>query len=188
MIASARTNFPLVRFEVADATTLPFTSEFDAVMSNAAMHWIRDQRAAIASIARALKCGGRFVLEMGGYRNLRQTMAAWCEALRSLDVKDAKRRIPWFFPAIGEYAPLLESAGLEVEFAVHIDRPTKLDHGYAGFAKWIAMFGGFALSAVLEGQRAELTRRWEERARASLFRDGNWLVDYKRLRMVAEKS
>ncbi len=74
MIATARENFPHLHFEVADATALSFENEFDAVMSNAALHWIRDQRSAIASIARALKPGGRFVFEMGGHRNLRQTM------------------------------------------------------------------------------------------------------------------
>lgn len=188
MIASARKNFPQVRFEVADATALPFISEFDAVMSNAAMHWIRDQRLAVASIARALKAGGRFVFEMGGYRNLQRTLDAACAALASFGVSDPRSLVPWYFPSIGEYAPLLESAGFEVEFAAHIDRPTKLEDGDAGFEKWIAMFGGFALAAVPEEQRAELTERWEDLARPALFRDGAWIVDYKRLRMVAVKS
>ena len=70
MIATSRKNFPHVRFEVADATALTFDSEFDVVVSNAALHWVRDQPAAIASIARALKPGGRLVLEMGGRGNL----------------------------------------------------------------------------------------------------------------------
>jgi SAM-dependent methyltransferase len=188
MIATARENFPQLRFEVADATALPFANEFDAVMSNAALHWIRDQRVAIASVARALKPGGRFVLEMGGHRNLRQTMAAGCEAMLSLGVQNPEGRIPWYFPSIGEYAPRLESAGFEIKFAALIDRPTKLEHGEAGFAHWIEMFGGFALSAVAADQREALSRRWEELARPALFRDGVWIIDHTRLRMVAVKS
>lgn len=188
MIASARANFPQLRFEVADATALPFDGEFDAVLSNAALHWIRDQHAAVASIARALKPGGRFVFEMGGRRNLEKMMQAGCEAMRSLGVPEPESRNPWVFPSIGEYAPLLESEGLEVEFAAHIDRPTKLNNREEGFRAWIDMFGGYALSAVAPVQRAELMRRWEELARPVLFRDGAWVLDHKRLRMLAVKS
>ncbi len=188
MIATARKNFPRMRFEVADATALPFANEFDAVLSNAALHWIRDQSAAIASIARALKPGGRFVFEMGGQRNLRQTMAAGCEAMRALGVHDPESRIPWYFPSIGEYAPQLESQGFEIKLAAHIDRPTRLDNGEAGFAYWIEMFGGFALSAVADKEREELSRRWQEFARPTLWHDGVWILDHTRLRMVAVKS
>jgi trans-aconitate 2-methyltransferase len=187
MIATARKNFPHIRFQVADATALPFAGEFDAAMSNAALHWIRDQPAALASIARGLKPGGRFVFEMGGHRNLRQTMATGCEAMRSFGVQNPESRIPWCFPSIGEYAPLLESEGFEVRFAAHIERPTKLEHGAAGFAHWIEMFGGFALSSVAEDKREGLSRRWEELARPALFREGVWIVDHTRLRMVAVK-
>lgn len=188
MIAAARKNFPQVRFEVADATALPFSNEFDAVVSNAALHWIRDQRAAIASVARALKPGGRFVFEMGGHRNLRQTMATGCEAMRSLGVENPEGRIPWYFPSIGEYAQQLESAGFDIRFAALIDRPTKLEHGEAGFAYWIEMFGGFALSAVPADKREELSRRWKELARPTLCHDGIWVIDHTRLRMIAVKS
>lgn len=188
MIASARKNFPQVRFEIADATALPFTSEFDAVMSNAALHWIRDQRAALACIARSLKPGGRFVFEMGGSRNLQETMQAGCDAMRSFGVSNPESRIPWFFPSIGEYASLLESMGFEVEFAAHIDRPTRLDHGAQGLQLWIEMFGSYALSAVGSDRREDLIRRWEDLARPALFQDGAWVLDYKRLRMLAVRS
>lgn len=188
MIATARKNFPQLRFEVADATALPFSNEFDAVMSNAALHWIRDQSAAIASVARTLKPGGRFVFEMGGHRNLRQTIAAGCDAMRSLGVQNPESRIPWYFPSIGEYAPQLESAGFEIKFAALIDRPTKLEHGEAGFSHWIEMFGAFALSSVAADKRAELSRRWQDSARPTLLRDGVWIIDHTRLRMLAVKS
>ena len=188
MIARARVNFPSVHFAVADATTLPYLREFDAVFSNAALHWVRDQRRALVSVARALKPGGRFVFEMGGHGNLRQALASGCEALRSLGVADPEKLIPWYFPSIGAYTPLLESEGFEVTLALHFARPTRLDDGEQGFARWIEMFGGFALSAVPQEQRSELIRRWEDLARPALFHDGVWTVDYQRLRMVAVKN
>jgi trans-aconitate methyltransferase len=188
MVVEARKNHPQIRFDIADATALPFHEEFDAAMSNAALHWIRDHRAALRSIARALKPGGRFVFEMGGHRNLHATLRAGTDALRSLSISDPEKLIPWRFPSIGDYAPLLESAGFEVKYAAHIDRPTKLSRGEAGLRDWIEMFGGYALSAVAPTERDRLIQRWEDLARPVLFRDGAWIADYKRLRMVAVKS
>jgi trans-aconitate 2-methyltransferase len=185
MIESARKNHPEVRFEVADATVLPFRQEFDAVFSNAALHWIRDQQSAIVSIARALKPGGRYVFEMGGHRNLRTVLEAGYGALHSMGVADPHRLMPWCFPSIGEYAPLLETGGFEVRFATTFDRPTVLDGGAHGLARWIAMFGAFALSAVRPESRDELIQRWEDLARPKLFRDGTWTLDYRRLRVLA---
>jgi trans-aconitate 2-methyltransferase len=188
MIVDARKNQPHLHFQIANAEALPFVEEFDAAMSNAALHWVRDHRAALASIARALKPGGRFVFEMGGHRNLRATMQAGSDAMRSLGIPDPEKVIPWYFPSIGVYAPLLESAGFEVKVAAHIDRPTRLEQGDEGLRHWIEMFGGYALSAVAPDQRDQLIRRWEEAARPALFQNGAWVADYKRLRVLAVKS
>lgn len=188
MIVDARKNQPQIHFQIANAEALPFVEEFDAAMSNAALHWVRDQRAALKSIARALKPGGRFVFEMGGYHNLRATMQAGTEAMSSLGIPDPEKLIPWYFPSVGEYAPLLEFAGFEVKFAAHIDRPTRLEHGEEGLRHWIEMFGGYATSAVAPEQKGDLIRRWEEAARPALFQNGAWVADYKRLRMLAVKS
>jgi SAM-dependent methyltransferase len=185
MIASARRNYPEVRFEVADATALPFSDSFDAVVSNAALHWVRDQSAAIASIFKALKPGGRFVFEMGGQGNLQEVLQAGCAALRSLGVTAPEVHIPWYFPPIGQYAALLESHGFEVRFAALFDRPTALADGKNGLASWITMFCNFALSAVPAERHSELIRQWEHFGRAKLYREGGWTLDYRRLRMLA---
>lgn len=186
MIARARRNFPELRFEVARAETLPFIGEFDAVFSNAALHWVRDQHGALASIARALKPGGRFVFEMGGHENLRQALQAGCAAMKSLGVSEPESFVPWFFPSIGEYAPMLESHGFTVQYAVFFERRTELE-GARGFADWIEMFGKFAIFSVAPEQRGELAKRWEDLARAVLFHDGVWTIDHTRLRMLAIK-
>ena len=188
MIAAARVNFPKLRFEICDAARMQFEADFDAVFSNAALHWISDQAGAIASIARALKPGGRFVFEMGGYGNLQEILTAVYQALRELGIEDPEKLCPWHFPKIGDYANLLESEGLRVEHAVLFARPTPLDSGGEGLAKWLKMFGGFALDRLTDDQSVRAIHRVEQLARPRLFRSGLWVADYKRLRMVSVKG
>jgi len=187
MIATASKNFPRVRFEVADVTALTFENEFDVVVSNAALHWVRDQPSAIASIARALKPRGRLIFEMGGRGNLHHLLSAVYHALRTLGVDDPEQLSPWSFPSIGEYAPLLEAHGLEVDFAVLFDRATILEGGDRGLRLWLEMFGRFAIEAVAPERRKEFIRLTEQFARPALFHNGVWTIDYKRLRLVAVK-
>lgn len=188
MIAAARENFPEVRFEVCDAAGMPFENEFDAVFSNAALHWVADQKGAIASIARSLKPGGRLVFEMGGNGNLSEILTALCQALRELGIEHPDKLLPWTFPTVGDYAPLLESQGLQVELAMLFDRRTPLESGMQGLANWLRMFAGFALELLSQDERIQAIRRIEELARPKLFRDGRWVADYKRLRMVSVKK
>jgi len=187
MIATARKNFPHIRFDVADVTALTFDNEFDVVVSNAALHWVRDQPSAIASIARALKPKGRLIFEMGGKGNLRHLLDAIYQALRALGVDHPEQLLPWSFPSIGEHAPLLESHGLEVDFAVLFDRPTILEGGDRGLRTWMEMFGRFAVDAAGPLKSKEFFRRLEEYAAPQLFHNGVWTIDYKRLRLVAVK-
>jgi trans-aconitate methyltransferase len=187
MVATARQNFPQLRFEVADVTALPYQQQFDAVVSNAALHWVRDQEEAIASIARAMKPRGRFAFEMGGHDNLHNLLHAVYRALRQIGVVNPEHLSPWSFPTIGQYASLIETNGLAVNFAVLFERPTRLDGGERGLRLWLEMFGDFALKAVALEERESLIRLTEQFARPRLFRDGVWTLDYKRLRMVAVK-
>lgn len=188
MIATARSNFPQLQFEVADIAATAYENEFDAVFSNAALHWVRNQEGAITAIARALKPGGRLVFEMGGRGNIQQIWTAAKQVLSDMGVKDPERLSPWFYPSIGEYAPMLESRGLAVTFAVLFDRPTPLEGGERGLSNWLEMFGIFASHVLSPEQREDMMRRIEELARPALFHDGEWTVDYKRLRMIAVKQ
>lgn len=188
MVSAARKNFPELRFEVCDAAAMHFDGEFEAVFSNAALHWVTDQKGAIASIAKSLKPGGRFVFEMGGYGNVKVVLDACSLALRELGIEDPDKLSPWTFPKIGDYAHLLEENGLRVDFAVLFDRPTPLEWGVRGLANWLQMFGRFALEPLTHEQRLEVIHRVEELARPKLFHDGRWVVDYKRLRMLSVKE
>jgi trans-aconitate methyltransferase len=100
---------------IADAYHLGFDSEFDAVFSNAALHWMkRDPEAVIGGVHRALNPGGRFVAEMGGFGNVAAITVALCATLRELGVPNPAATIPWYFPTAEQYREQLEDAGFAV--------------------------------------------------------------------------
>ena len=187
MIAEARRNFPQLRFELQDVLAIPYADEFDAVFSNATLHWVREAGAAVAGIARALKPGGRFVAELGGRGNVQSLLDATFQALRSLGVPEPQLLNPWYFPSVSEYTALLESRGLEVTYAVLFDRLTPLEGGAKGLSDWVAMFGSCLAGAVEDRHKEEFLRLVERYAAPVLLRDGTWHADYRRLRVVARK-
>jgi trans-aconitate 2-methyltransferase len=172
MLAEARRNFPDLRFVLGDAASFafseaPFDQGFDAVFSNAALHWVKNAEGAVASVARALRPGGRFIAEFGGKGNIESVMAV----LRRVLGPDVDQKSPWYYPTIGEYAPLLETHGLEVHQASLFDRPTPLE-GENGMEQWLRMFcQNFLLTLPPEGADETLCRVVEE-LRPVLYRDG----------------
>lgn len=189
MVRQASQNYPEIRFEVQDARSLPFVSEFDAVFSNAVLHWIRPPEAAIESMWRVLKSGGRLVAEFGGRGNIAAILKAVNESLDTLESGNAAaRRADFYFPKVGEYTSLLERFGFEVTLAAHFDRPTPLDGGQEGMRSWLQMFGKDYLGPLSSRQRDELISNVEEATRPALYCDGKWVADYKRIRVRAFKS
>ena len=180
MLADARRNFPHLDFVQADAARFEFPEPFDAVFSNAALHWVKDADGAAASIAHALGPGGRFVAEMGGKGNIASVQAA----LRAVLGPSADEQSPWYYPSIGEYSSLLERRGLEVRSASLFDRPTPLE-GQEGLANWLRMFTQAYLGRYSEARAGEIVRLLVDHLRPALYRDGVWTVDYRRLRVLA---
>lgn len=169
---------------VADGHALPFAAEFDAVFSNAALHWMRRPDAVIAGVARALKPGGRFVGEFGGAGNVGRIVAALEAALdrRGLDGRAAN---PWYFPTPEEYREKLEAAGFTVRSIALIPRPTPLPTDMAG---WLATFAQSFLNRVSEAERPVLvTEVLDSVAPALRDSQGRWTADYVRLRFAANK-
>lgn len=185
MIEKARAAFPNRRFVHADARTVSFDEPFDAVFSNAALHWIRDQDAAVRSIRDALAPGGRFVAELGGSGNIHETVDAIEAEVRERGYEPDN---PWYFPTIGEYATKLEAHGFEVRYSTLFDRPTELEGGSDGLAEWIGMFGDSLLSSVPDEERPSVIEAVEDRVRDELFEDGAWVMAYRRLRVVAVRT
>jgi trans-aconitate methyltransferase len=183
MLADARKNFPDLRFVLGDAASFNFPEPFDAVFSNAALHWVKDADGAVASIAGALRPGGRFVAEFGGRGNIASMQAA----LRAVLGPGADEQSPWYYPSIGEYAPVLERHGLEVRNASLFDRPTPLK-GEDGMDHWLRMFTQTYLRQFSPERASEIVRQLVEELRPMLYRDGIWTVDYRRLRVVAIRA
>ena len=188
MISAARLAYPNLRFKVADARTLSFRDEFDAVFSNATLHWIHEPELVLQGIERALHPGGRFVAELGGKGNIRAMQSAFDQALADLGIAKAGAVRPWYYPSVSEYATRAERNGLEVRFITLFDRPTELADGAGGLRNWIAMFATAYLAKAGEANREEFIRRVEEDLRPALFRNGSWWADYRRLRLVAYKT
>ena len=190
MIGQARKNYPDLRFVVADGVRIPFAEVFDAVFSNAALHWMRKPAQVVACIASVLKRGGRFVAEFGGKGNVQALHAALETAGKELGFSGLRfsgdetlnRR---YFPSVGEYSGLLERHGLAVRSAALFDRPTPLEEGENGVRNWLEMFAGDFLAAIPRQKRQDLIRSVEDRLRPVLFQDGTWFADYRRLRIVA---
>jgi trans-aconitate 2-methyltransferase len=183
MIGQARQNYPGLTFALGDAANFHFEEPFDAVFSNAVLHWVKNSDAAVDSIARALRPGGRFVAEFGGHGNTRSIL----DALRNVLGTEADARCPWYYPSIGGYASVLERHGLEVRQAELFDRLTPLE-GEKGMEDWLRMFCG----SFFKGMPAEeVTTKISELVkllRPERYSDGVWSVDYRRLRVLAVKT
>jgi trans-aconitate methyltransferase len=184
MITTARAKYPSIEFTLGDATNFAFNEPFEAVFSNATLHWVKPPQDAARCIAKALKPGGRLVTEFGGKGNVTHIAAAVRSAI--CDVTGDDRPHEWFFPSVGEYAPMVEAHGLEVQAAWLFDRPTPLD-GEDGMLNWLRMFGG----GMLRGQATDVIDRVtaiaERTLRTTNYRDGQWFADYRRIRLTAIK-
>ncbi len=162
-----------------DGQRLAFAGEFDAVFSNAAMHWMRDADAVIAGVRRALKPGGRFVGEMGGHGNIAAVIVALSAVLARRGL-DAQRCNPFYFPTAEAYRARLEAAGFTVEDIRIIPRPTVLP---TGIEPWLDAFCEDFLGAVPEDDRVARPQRDRRAAAAGPGRRGRALD--RRLRAAA---
>jgi trans-aconitate methyltransferase len=186
MIRQAKQRYPALRFEVMDAREIALDGIFDAVFSNATLHWIREPERVVAGIRKSLCPGGRFVAEFGGKGNTGELLSAvrraWLKSGLAGTAPD-----PWYYPSLAQYAGLLEQHGFEVTHATLVDRPTPLGDGERGLPNWLKMFGGAFLEGLPEATRERLVEEIERASRPKLFRDGHWVVDYRRLRVVAKR-
>lgn len=187
MIRQARDKYPALRFEVMDARELTLGGTFDAVFSNATLHWIKEPERVITGIGKLLRPGGRFVAEFGGKGNTAELLKAIDRAWKKLALPGPSPH-PWYYPAVAEYSTLLEKNGFEVTYAILFERPTPLDDGERGLRNWLEMFGASFTEGLPDTKRGRLKEEIEEQLRPVLFRDGHWVMDYRRLRVVAKRS
>ncbi|WP_447529420.1 class I SAM-dependent methyltransferase [Vreelandella sp. TE19] len=165
-----------------DAYQLPFDQEFDAVFSNAVLHWLLDPQTVLACIKRALKPGGRLIAEFGGHGNIAAICTALIAALQFRGIS-ARGRHPWYFPTAQEYTHLLETVGFKVDSIELVARPTPLPTGMTG---WLDTFAGPFLHGLDENMKNTVVDNTLNLLSHSLSDgQGHWSADYVRLRVVA---
>lgn len=168
---------------VMNGEALEFNNEFDAVFSNAALHWMKCPEKVIAGVWKALKPGGRFVAEFGGYGNVATIIDAIETAL--LSHHGTLVASPWYFPRAEEYKALLEANGFIVESIELIPRPTLLPGDVRG---WLKTFAQKYIRALPVTERKLYITEVVNALKPKLCdENGNWTADYVRLRFSASK-
>jgi trans-aconitate methyltransferase len=169
---------------VANGEELDFDGEFDAVFSNAALHWMKRADAVIEGVRRALVPGGRFVAECGGHGCVATIVAALHAALARRGI-DGQSVNPWYFPALEDYRARLESHAFGIVSIQLIPRPTPLPSDITG---WLDTFAQSFSAALPEGQRPAFIDEVRESLRPALCdAEGKWTADYVRLRFAADR-
>ena len=168
--------------QVMNGQDLTFGPEFDAVFSNAALHWMTGADAVLAGVKRALKPGGRFVAEFGGAGNVQTIRTALRVAVAARGV-DPDSADPWYFPTSESYRAKLEACGFSVAHMELIPRPTPLPGDIDG---WLASFGESFLMRLDIAQRDDAISEIRDSLRPMLMNEeGIWIADYVRLRFAA---
>jgi trans-aconitate methyltransferase len=179
-VASAR-RLGLTVLEMS-AYDMHFSPSFDAVFSNAALHWMKNADKVIGRVAQSLLPNGRFVAEMGGHGCVNTLLAALVEELgrRGHDGQGAN---PWYFPSVEEYGGRLQSAGFDLRYIALIPRPTPLPGDVMG---WLTTFCASFTTLLPAQERLDYLECVRERVRPELCdAAGKWTADYVRLRFDA---
>jgi trans-aconitate methyltransferase len=180
MVAAARARG--IDARIVCGQDLTFDHEFDAVFSNAALHWMRPPEAVLGGVRRALKPRGRFVGEMGGHSNTAAIVVALSAVLgrRGLDTHQLS---PWYFPSAAAYRKKLEDAGFSVEEIRIVPRPTALR---TSIEPWLDTFAQSFFGALPEPDRSSARAEVADLLRPVLMDEtGTWVADYVRLRFQA---
>ena len=163
---------------------LAFDGAFDAVFSNAALHWMRDADAVLHGVHRALVPGGRFVAELGGHGNVAAIRTALAAALARAGI-DAAAASPWYFPTAAAYRERLEGAGFTVDAIGAHARPTLLP---GDLGDWLDVFAQSFLSSLDAAERARVRTETVDLLRPILYDCNVWTADYVRLRFFARRA
>ncbi|KKL68460.1 hypothetical protein LCGC14_2124780 [marine sediment metagenome] len=166
---------------------MKLSETFNAVFSNAALHWVLDYKKAIENIFVNLAIGGRMVVEFGGKNNVKAITETLRESLCRWGYVQQSKLELWFFPSIGEYARALESQGFTVTFAQWFDRPTMLADDKSGIADWLFMFAKPFFEGIPFEDAVKIRNEVQDNLRNRLFKEEKWFADYKRIRIIAMK-
>jgi trans-aconitate methyltransferase len=179
--AAAARNLTAVR---ADMRALPFNAEFNAVFSNAALHWVTDQDSVLRGVHRALLPGGRFVAEMGGLGNIAAIRTALSATLQPYNI-DPEQEAASLYPSVAAYTRLLGTNGFQINTITLTPRPTPLK---SGMDQWLRTFRTAVFARLNEADREAAIAKTVALLEP-ILRDteGNWWGDYVRLRFHATR-
>jgi trans-aconitate methyltransferase len=170
---------------VMDGHGLGLKQRFDAVFSNAALHWMKRANEVAADIVRCLRPGGRFIAEFGGKGNVEKIRSALHNGLRQRAINPWLVD-PWYYPAPEEYEKILQDCGLRVSYIESIPRPTRLP---GDILAWLEVFAQPFTQAVQADERRSFLCEIRDRLEPELRQaDGTWIADYVRLRLKAVKD
>lgn len=184
MVKLAKQNYPSISFAVSDALELNFSRMFDTVFSNATFHWIKDQAQLLSLVERALKSHGKLVCEMGAHGNIAKVKNAFRELTKQYGYRYTS---PFYNPTAQAYEQLLKEKGFSVELLEEFDRKTPLKPGRDGLQNWVKQFFAGELSNLTKEQQKNVLKAMEETLAPELYRQDRWWLDYRRLRIVAQK-
>lgn len=187
MVGKAKMQYPHLEFKIQSATEFHFDEPFDAIFSNAVLHWVLQKEMVIDCMYRNLKKSGRIVLELGGKNNVEKIITALQNSLINHGFAENAATTVWYYPSLSEYTGLLEKRGFRVTYAAHFNRETKLNDTANGIKDWIKMFGSIFLKGIDETVVAEILNEVQAALAPTHFRNGHWYADYKRLRVIAIK-
>ena len=170
---------------VGDGHNLCFKRQFDAVFTNAALHWMRQPENVIAGVWQCVKTGGRFVGEFGAQGNVETIRSALHEALRRRGIEPLALD-PWYFPSAEDFSNLLIKSSFNVRSIEIIERPTQLP---GELLDWLEIFAQPFANAIDKDHRGSFLDEVCQRSKSALRNaEGRWTVDYVRLRFAAVKA
>jgi trans-aconitate methyltransferase len=188
MINKAKTEYSNIDFQILSATDFYFEKPFDAIFSNAVLHWVLDKESAIDCMYKNLKPGGRLVLEMGGKNNVSSIINAIKKVLIKYEFEENAKTQIWYYPSLSEYSTLLENKGFRVTYASHYDRETELKDKENGIKDWLKMFCNSYFKNIDPATLDNILNEIQSALKPVLFINDKWIADYKRLRVVAIKN
>ena len=183
MLNVAKSNYPELTFMQDNATKFTLDEPVDCIFSNAVFHWIDDQDELVGSISESLKVNGQLVCEFGG-KGCAETIHSALQ--KAFEKRGLKYKRTFYFPTIGEYAPILEKHGLKVLYATLFDRKTALI-GEDGMKEWIKMFVTLPFESLDKVLTEEIIEEAVQELKPILYEDETWYADYVRIRIKAQK-
>lgn len=168
---------------VMNGDQLSFNNEFDAVFSNAALHWMTNADAVLSGVSGALKTGGRFVGEFGGQGNIEALVNAMKTVFEN-HPEFGQFENPWYFPSVEEYQQKLRNHGFKVKYIELIPRPTPL---VSGVKEWLKTFSNGIRKNLNQEQNDIFLNEVETLVEPHLLIKGQWIADYVRLRFFVQK-